>query len=199
MAVVWTILWFVIVGGLLGCLWLIVRRSRRRAARIAAQLAEPIVPAHNRVVVWRSRKANAAFGVFFAFLLAGSIQSLLHGRLWLALVVLLFGWLCVFYVRRAVQRGPALVIDGDGLTVGSSGRSMRWEDVQDLAVREGHSSYGVANYTLVGEVKQRGPDASEPATNEPIDVDLDYPSMSWNDIVEAIEQRYGRRLPVEPA
>jgi hypothetical protein len=198
MEIVWSALGLILLGGLPVCLWLVVRRSRRRTARVAAQRVAPIVPATSPVTVWQNRKANAALAIFFAYLLAGFSRSVLVDGSWLSGVfALLFAAMVVFFGRHALQRAPALVIDGDGLTIGKSRRRVCWDQVEQLRVCEGRFLNAVNDHSLECEIRPATADRPTTRSRESISIQLNWLSMSWNDILQAIEQRCGHRVPVE--
>jgi hypothetical protein len=116
----------------------------------------------------------------------------------------------VFFARRALRRGPVLVLDGEGLTVvaeAGKGRRIRWGDVDAIYVNERPGVYGIERHTLVCRVRRSASASVQPnaiadpiggADEEPVELPLEMLSMDWNDVVKAIQDRLGRRVVLDP-
>jgi hypothetical protein len=196
-------LWFAVVGGLLASLWLIVRRSRRRARRIAEQLAGAIVPTTTPLIIGPNRKEHALTAILATILLANGVAAFVDGRVSVALpLTLAFAPLLAFAARKALQRRPELVVDGEGINFGL-GEPIRWIDVQQVRLRERPTSYGVSRHELVLELR---PGAAPPPGDhrfrrgqhgDSITLQLEMLSRNWNEVAVAVQDRFGSRLVMD--
>jgi hypothetical protein len=186
------ILVFAVIGGLLWSIWLIIRRSKRRTRRIDEQLRGEIVPTSSRLVIRTSHKENTAFAVFFGVFVGDGVEALVLGRIALGLVLIIgFGPFAILYVRRAVQRRPELVVDGDGISVGSPSNAIPWEEIEHVRLRERHLGFGLSLHELVFLPSPRAIHPGE------ITLQHEHLSMSWNDVAAAVQARFGRRILAE--
>lgn len=99
------------------------------------------------------------------------------------------GGMCAFYVRGLLRRGPAIVIDAEGLRDLRSGRAVRWASVSEILLRQRQGLFG-EHHHLVLTVAGSTAAASE------LDISIDLLSMSWKTVVDAVEERAGRRVIV---
>ena len=196
-----------IIGGLLWSLWFVVHTSRRRSARITEQLAGPITPTSESVQVGRNRKAVLP-GVVLLGLVAANGATEIADETALALIIVLICGAGVYgLARMGLARGPALVLDGKGMTINPFGRLVRsrtlipWESVSRVWVEERRGLYGISRHELNCEYEAGDTPADEPSlggpTAEKVTLPLDMLSMPWNDIVRAVQDRLGRRVVLE--
>ncbi len=180
----------------LSCLWLIVRRARRRAERIADQLAGPIVPTGDLLLVKRNRRVALAWAVLFVLFgpgmaaKAGSYNLALGIAAGVALVTIFF-----VHVQMALQRRPVLELDGDGMRITPSGKVIPWTSVEDLWIEEARAVFGLRRHTLRCDYYQ-ATTATPGHTGTGIDLatarlPLETLSTPWNDVVSAIQVRFG--------
>ena len=127
--------------------------------------------------------------MFFAWLLALAIRTMLLGDAPVGIVIgLLAVWGIVHFVRLSVHETPVLMVDGDGFWTPSEGR-LPWDAVEQVRVDE-WSSRGVSHYDLIFEL------AAWAHHQEDVEISLSMLSMSWNDIVAAVQARIGRRVMI---
>lgn len=142
----------------------------------------------------RSIAAALVLGLFVCLGVARSISAHNTGALVLALA--LGGVPAAFFVRWAARRQPALVIADDGLTDGRSGRFVPWSSVTAVRVGIHQGMFGESHH-LVVTVAHSGPPPprrliTTNATNpHEIDLNLDWLSRPWRDVVALIEQAFG--------
>jgi hypothetical protein len=196
-----------IMGGLLWSLWFVWHSSRRRTKRIKDELAGPITPTADAVLVGRNRKAVVP-GVVILTLIAIRAASEMADETALAvIIVLICGASAYGLARIGLARGPALIMDGKGMTINPFGRLIPsrklipWESVHGVWVEERRGLYGISRHELTCEYEPDGSPAdelnSQRTTAERVTLPLDTLSMPWNDITQAIQDRLGRRVVLE--
>jgi hypothetical protein len=156
-----------IIGGLLWSLWFVWHSSRRRTRSIKDELAGPITPSADPVLVGRNRKAALA-GVLFLGLIAAKAASEIPDKPVLAVILtLICGAGAYGGGRMGLRRGPVLILDGNGMTINPFGRlipSMKlipWESVHGVWVEEGRGLYGISRHELTCEYEPDGALADE--------------------------------------
>ncbi len=191
------ILELAIIGALLWGLWFVFRQSRGRAKRIAAQLAEPIEPKHDLVLVRRRRKSAAIWAVVSAWL--GLSLAVNVGRSHAILgvgVALVFVLSVVGYTRMAVQRSPVLELDGEGMRIPASSTSVRWSSVEDVWIEERRSHMGVSHYSLNCDYYPESSEAHRSSGLATLKLPLVELVMSWTDLAVAVRDRWGQEVRV---
>jgi hypothetical protein len=124
-----------------------------------------------------------------------------HSAVGVLIAVVLFGVPFAFLASPAMRRRPALVIDQHSLTEGRSGRAVAWDFVTAARVGVGRGFFA-ESHRLVLTILQGGPDpprrvVTTNATNpDEVEIDLDWLSLPWREVVSLVEQGFGRRVVV---
>lgn len=200
---------FTLVGGLLWALWLVVTRSVRRAKQnvvvLDARIAAAATPASRRAspaamvlrAASRTSLGYAALLCFFALASLGDFSRHRGGELVLALAcVMLAGALVV--LRRAVRRPVQFVVSRDGVTLGSAGRFIAWDEVDHICVVYNQTAY-TERHDLVLQLRS-DPAAVRPffTTNrnnpDEVELSLDGLSSCWQDIAAGVAAISGRPI-----
>jgi len=185
-----------IIGGLLWSLWFVFAHGRRERKRIAEHLAAPLEESDAHIVVRANFKASIFYALFFGWLAVAvairAVETSADGEtLVLALSAALMAWLASGYAKRALLRRPMLSVDGNGLTVGWPARTIPWRDLQQVRLVEYRSAFGVTRHRLACEV------AREDGTgSDQLAIELELLSLSWNEVVVALQNHMGRRVAV---
>jgi len=139
-------------------------------------------------VVGVNRRLAFAAAVFFGFLFFGAVgRGVSTGNAESTVIAALFiGLPFIFYVRRAFQRSPVLVLDGEYLRNIKANRTVRWEKIGGMYLCQRQGIFGEYHHLVFAD---RATDKSE-------DIPLDQLSVNWKDIVELVEHHAGRPVPV---
>ena len=174
---------------------MVVRWSRRGTTRIAEQLAEPITQATGVVSVRYDRRPALVGGVVLAVMAASAVHWGLTAHASSDVLVLIaVGAFVAIEGRNALRRRPVLALDESGMAV--SGRFLPWDKVDAIWVDETRGLWGISRHSLALEAREL---AGLPASPSKLTVPLDPLSMPWNEIVKAIQDRFGKRVAVVEA
>lgn len=144
-----------------------------------------------RICVTYSRGIALAATTFFGLLTvigvkltisASSAGSVITGVFFIAVVAYVF----VLNAKRALRRGPSLILDDECLINVGSGKSVRWDKIGDLHLIQERWVLG-EDHTLM---------FTDRATQDCVKLSLDQLSVKWEDLVKFIEERVGRQIPV---
>ena len=188
------------LGGVSVALVVVIRGSRRRQMRMREQLAAEIVPTDTRLVVMINRKEVAVHAVFFGLLFAMGVGSVVAGHVVVgSLVALLTGPSAALFLRSIRRRRIAMILDGEGIRL-RSGSSLRWDDLNQIRLRERSTTGGVLHELALqlrpGVLPERPAHGrrGRVARADSLTVPLEMLSMDWNDVAAAVQARFGRRL-----
>jgi hypothetical protein len=132
-----------------------------------------------------NRKLFAFAVLFFGVMGIGVVtRELSNGTVGVAVgIVILFGGLIAYYARGLLRRGPAIVVDADGLVDRRSGRTVRWATMHRIVLRKRQGAFGEYHHLVFTAI-----------TGEVVDVSIDQLSLGWQAIVSAVEERAGRSV-----
>ena len=156
-----------------------------------------------QVIVGPNRRGALAWGLFLGILLAsGAVRAIpAHRVSALVIELLVLGTPCVFYLRRALKGGALIVIDDRGFTDGRSGRTVEWDEIETVranthqgALGLDHSLCLVLKPRLHSQPTKRRFITTNASAEDEIEVSLDGLSSPWEEVVDAVEAKLGRRV-----
>lgn len=161
------------------------------------------VGSSHRTVVMSNKRWSLGFAVFFGILTVAGVARELAGHNIGGLIVVLvfFGGPLAFCLWWGTHRRPLLVIDDHGLTEGRSGRRVSWDGVAMVSVGTRRGLFGESHDLVVKLAHDKGAPPERRRfvmtnANNPdeLTVNLDLLSMSWNEVMSAVEQGFGQRV-----
>jgi hypothetical protein len=119
------------------------------------------------------------------------------------LVAVFIGLPFAYYMRRAFQRRPVLVLGDRALTIGRSGQVIPWDTVFEVHLRQRQSVFGVYHHLVLTVQPDVAPQddrslAMLKTSKVPVETvrqPIDQLSMSWSDILALVQQRLGKDIP----
>lgn len=155
------------------------------------------------MLIQLNRKLFTAAAFFLGILtVAGMSRAVSAGNVVAAAITLVaVGGPCAIYVRGLLRRGPAIIIDSDGLAGFRVPRTIYWADVSDIHLSQRQSAF-VAYHRLV--VTLRGEDQppiedshgllTSRVPTETIDFSIDLLAIPWTEAVALVQERFGRNI-----
>jgi len=158
--------------------------------------------APGRTVVMHHRRRALGSAVFFGVLTFAGVGRELtsHSTVGVILALVVFGGPFVTFLIWGTRDRPVLMIDQDGLTLGRSGRRVRWETVAVVRVSGNRGLFGESHSLIVTLNTDVAPDAPRrfitTNANDPdeLEVNLDLLDIPWTEVVAAVERASGRRV-----
>jgi hypothetical protein len=128
------------------------------------------------------------------FLTAGATERGLaaHNELGVVVVLVLIGGSSVFWIRRAIRPGPAIVIDDAAFTDVYAGRVVEWSSVRSVHITE-RSGMGGQFHRLVFTVVA---DVSVANATEKVETRIDWLSVGWTAVLATVESHVGTTVQV---
>lgn len=148
-----------------------------------------------------NRRRSVRAGVFFGVLAvsAGVREISEHATIGFWVAMIFFGVPAMIAGVAARRDRPALVVDGESITMCRSKRVVRWDAVAAGRVHVERGLFG-ESHQLVLTVVQHGATAPRrfimTNANNPsqIGIDLDWLSIPWTEVIAVIEERSGSRV-----
>jgi hypothetical protein len=177
--------------------------DKRGMAKRPRTYAVQDVVGPDRVTVGANRRRSLAWGLFLGMIVAGGAGRAITARSVSGLVIDLLVPVipCAFYLQRALIGRALIVIDAHGFTDYRSGRTVEWAEIETARANTHQGAFGLDNsLRLVLKSHPRGQPAKRRlitmnATPEhEIEVSLDQLSLPWEEVVDAVESKLGRRV-----
>jgi hypothetical protein len=150
-----------------------------------------------------NRKLFAAAALFLGAITAvGLSRAVAAGDIVAALITLVaLGGPCAIYVRGLFRRGPAIIIDSNGLAGFRTPRAIHWGDVSDIHLSQRQGLFGVYHRLVLTVRQEDGPPVedshgllSSRVPIETVDFSIDQLAMPWSEIVALVQERVGRNV-----
>jgi hypothetical protein len=150
-----------------------------------------------------NRKLFAAAALFLGVITAvGLSRAVAAGNVAAALIiVVIVGGPCAIYVRGLLRRGPAIIVDSEGIAGFRTPRAIQWSDISDVHLSQRQGLFG-AYHRLVFTVRREDQPPIEDSLGllssrvptEIVELSIDQLTMPWSEIVALVQEQIGRNV-----
>lgn len=142
---------------------------------------------NEQISIGFSRRLVFAFAFLFAVLAVSGVWQAIssHEAVRAVIILVTFGGMSVAYTALFLYRHPVLLLDDDGLTDVRGAVVVRWHDIEAIHVAERHRLFDHYHDLVLTD-----------ARGQTLSLSLDQLTRKWMDVLELIEGRMGRQVPI---